>query len=86
MSVHRSLLSKSRLKRHRNVLTRAERVARLQEEDKFQEGDSVFCLPKVKVMRPKRAPKAKKVEKPTEAATGTAPEAGAAEAEAAEKK
>ena len=94
MSVHRSLLSKSRLKRHRNVLTRAERVARLQEEEKFQEGDSVFGLPKVKTVRPKRAPKAKKAEKPAEieveagaeATAEAAPEATATEAEAGEKK
>jgi len=76
------------------VLTRAERIAHLQEEDKFQEDDSVFGLPKVKVLRPRRAPKAKKAEKLEEAevaagaetaAPGT-PEAGAAESGAADKK
>ncbi len=47
MSVDRSLKLKGALVRHRNVLTRAERVARLKEEERWQEGDSPFGLPKV---------------------------------------
>ena len=48
MSLDRSLKAGSSLSRHRNVLTRAERLERLADEDKWEEGkDSVFGLPKV---------------------------------------
>jgi len=47
MSVDRSLKLKGALKRHRNVLTRAERVDILKEEDRWSEGDSLLGLPKV---------------------------------------
>lgn len=48
MSVHRSLVSSSGLRRGRNVLSRAERIFKLKENDSWQEGDSIFGLPKVK--------------------------------------
>lgn len=48
MSVDRSLRTKGSLVRHRNVLTRAERVAKLVDEEKFDaENDSPTGLPKV---------------------------------------
>jgi len=47
MSLDRSLKAGSALIRHRNVLTRTERLAKLDEEERFKEGDSVFGLPKV---------------------------------------
>ncbi len=47
MSVDRSLRLKSSLERHRNVLTRAERVALLQEQEKWPEGRPPLHLPKV---------------------------------------
>ena len=47
MSVDRSLKIKGALTRHRNVLSRAERVERLKDEEKWDEGDSVLGLPKV---------------------------------------
>ena len=47
MSVDRSLKIKGALVRHRNVLTRDERIARLKEEERWQEGDSLFGLVKV---------------------------------------
>ena len=47
MSVHSSLVSKNTLKRARNVLTRAERIVRLQKDGRWTEGTSVFGLPKV---------------------------------------
>ncbi|MBN1815797.1 MAG: small basic protein [Sedimentisphaerales bacterium] len=47
MSVDRSLKVKGALSRHRNVLSRAERVEVLQEEERWQEGDPVLGLPKV---------------------------------------
>lgn len=47
MSIDRSLKLKGALTRHRNVLSRVERIETLREEEKWQEGDSVFGLPKV---------------------------------------
>lgn len=47
MSIDRSLKIKGALKRHRNVLTRAERIEKLQEEEKWSEEDSLLGLPKV---------------------------------------
>ena len=48
MSVDRSLKSSSTLTRHRNVLTRAERLIALEEDGRWEEdSNSVFGLPKV---------------------------------------
>lgn len=47
MSVDRSLKNAGALSRHRNVLSRAERIEQLKEEEKWSEGDSIFRLPKV---------------------------------------
>ena len=47
MSVDRSLKIKGALTRHRNVLTRAERVEELKDEGRWSEGDSLLGLPKV---------------------------------------
>ena len=47
MSIDRSLKLKGALARHRNVLTRAERVERLKEEERWAEGDNLLGLPKV---------------------------------------
>ncbi|MBN1123458.1 MAG: small basic protein [Sedimentisphaerales bacterium] len=47
MSIDRSLKVKGALSRHRNVLSRAERVEVLQEEERWEEGDPVIGLPKV---------------------------------------
>jgi len=48
MSIDRSLKIKGALSRHRNVLTRAERVEILKDEEKWTEQDnSVLGLPKV---------------------------------------
>jgi len=47
MSIDRSLKIKGALARHRNVLTRAERIEQLKEEERWSEGDSVLGLPKV---------------------------------------
>jgi small basic protein (TIGR04137 family) len=85
MSLHKSLVSKATLKRHRNVLSRAERVKRMMDEETWQEGRSVFSLPKVKIRRIKAGGKQKKVEKAAEAgAEGAAAEAAPA-AETKEK-
>ena len=47
MSIDPSLKIKGALTRHRNVLSRAERLEQLKDEEKWSEGDSVTGLPKV---------------------------------------
>lgn len=47
MSIDPSLKIKGALTRHRNVLTRAERVEKLKEEERWTEEDSLYGLPKV---------------------------------------
>ena len=47
MSIDRSLKIKGALKRHRNVLSRAERIEKLKEEERWTEEDSLLGLPKV---------------------------------------
>ncbi len=47
MSIDRSLKIKGALTRHRNVLSRAERIETLKEEERWDEGDSITGLPKV---------------------------------------
>ena len=47
MSIDRSLKIKGALSRHRNVLTRAERIEKLKEEERWTEEDSLLGLPKV---------------------------------------
>ena len=47
MSIDPSLKIKDALTRHRNVLTRAERIDVLKDEERWSEGDSLLGLPKV---------------------------------------
>lgn len=47
MSIDSSLKVKGALSRHRNVLTRAERIEQLKEDGRWAEGDSLMALPKV---------------------------------------
>src|SRR5271168_2787532 len=47
MSLDRSLKSANALIRHRNVLTRTERLAKLTDEERWDDSKSVFGLPKV---------------------------------------
>ncbi|MDP6381312.1 MAG: small basic protein [Phycisphaerae bacterium] len=88
MSLDRSLKSSSALRRHRNVLSRSERLEKLKEDERWEEGQSVFGLPKVAnrkiIARKHKAPKAEGAEgvegdeAGTEgAAEGAAPAAGA---------
>lgn len=80
MSQHPSLKVDSVGAKHRNVLTRLERVKKLQEQNKWQDRATAYNLPKVKSMKIK----VKKVkEAPAEGAAGAAPAAGAAAAPAA---
>ena len=80
MTLHKSLKNASSLKRARNVLTRAERITILQDEGRWQEGKSVFGLPKVRqyVMKRRHAKAAKKEE--AALAEGAVPAEGAAAA------
>ena len=47
MSMDRSLKTTGALSRHRNVLSRTERIEQLKNEDRWEEGDPVMGLPKV---------------------------------------
>jgi small basic protein (TIGR04137 family) len=51
MSIDKSLKRKSALARTRSVLTRAERIKTLQEQEKWTEGRGPFGLPKVRVQK-----------------------------------
>src|SRR6187200_1854617 len=75
MTIDKSLKVKSGAIKNRNVLTRAERILKLQEADRWQDGQSVLGLPKVRVV--KLSLKKKKKAKAEEGAEGAAPAAGA---------
>ena len=79
MSLDSSLKSASSLTRHRNVLTRAERLVRLGEQEKWNDSKSVYGLPKVanRKMALAKAEKEETAEGATPAAGGAAPVAGA---------
>src|SRR5262249_42711135 len=82
MSLDRSLKSANALVRHRNVLTRAERLEKLAEEEKWNESKSVFGLPKVANRKLEQIKGPAKEEAAAEGAAGAAPVAGAAAAAA----
>ena len=70
MSIHRSLRTGGGLTKHRNVLTRAERIERLEEDGKWSEDENaVTGLPKVRNIKLKTKKKAKKEEAAEEEAT-----------------
>jgi small basic protein (TIGR04137 family) len=76
MSMDRSLKGANTLIRHRNVLTRAERLDKLAEDEKWSDKESVFGLPKVAHRKQTLAKSAK--EPAADAAAGATPAAGAA--------
>jgi small basic protein (TIGR04137 family) len=78
MTMDKSLRIRRGLVRSRSVLTRAERLTRLLEAERWKEGQSPLGLPKVRVF--KLAMKKKKKKKEEEGAEGAAaaPAAGAA--------
>jgi small basic protein (TIGR04137 family) len=76
MSIDSSLKTKSALSRHRNVLSRAERIDILKDQERWNEGDAVLGLPKV-AHRKSGAGKKEKVEKAPEGAETAAAPAGA---------
>jgi len=96
MSLDRSLKTAGNLRRHRNVLTRAERIEALKTADKWGDGRSVYDLPKVGHRKAAVAKKAAKTTDEAAAATpaaapakgakGAAPAAAAPAAKAGDKK
>jgi small basic protein (TIGR04137 family) len=82
MTMDKSLRIRRGLVRSRSVLTRAERLTRLQEAERWHDGDSPLGLPKVRVF--KLTMKKKKKKKEEEGAEGAA--AGTAAAPAADAK
>ena len=63
MTIDKSLKIQRGLIKNRNVLTRVERLTKLQEDGRWNEGDSIFGLPKVRVQKVSLKKK-KKVKKP----------------------
>jgi len=68
MSLDKSLRSHGALERHRNVLTRAERIETLKDEEKWEDDQSIFGLPKV----PHRKVTTKRIKVETPGAEGEA--------------
>jgi small basic protein (TIGR04137 family) len=77
MTMDKSLQIRAGLVRSRSVLTRGERIARLQSSDKWAEGQSPFGLPKVRVykisMKKKKKRKEEEGEGAAEGAAAAAP-------------
>lgn len=87
MSIDRSLKSRGALIRHRNVLTRAERVEKLEDEERWddQQG-SVFGLPKVVHRKSHAGRKEKKAEEAAAEGAAAPAEGAPTEAGGASKK
>ena len=86
MTMDKSLRMRCGLIRSRSVLTRAERLARLLEVDRWKEGDSPVGLPKVRVFKlSMKKKKKKKEEEGAEGAAAAAPAAGDAKKPEAKK-
>ncbi len=84
MSIHPSLRSLDKGKQHRSVWKRFERIRRLKKEDKWDEKeDTVFGLPKLKIIKAKVKKHKAAVEK--EAAPETAGVINAPEEEATQE-
>ncbi len=81
MSIDSSLKVKGALTRHRNVLTRAERIEKLKEEERWSEDDSLLGLPKVAHRKSHAGRKEKEAlaEETAEAATETTVEEATSE-------
>ena len=80
MSIHKSLSSGDRLRKHRNGLTRDERIVRLEKEGRWKDGGSVLGLPKVRNIKVVARKKAKKKEKAPAVETAATEEKPAEEA------
>ena len=88
MSMHSSLQSGDINKKHRNVLKRFERLTILKQKNKWNKGESVFGLPKIKALKTKiKKQKAAAAEAPAAAeAAEAAPAAPQAEKKEEKKK
>jgi len=82
MSIDKSLKRRTAGSANRSVLTRAERIKKLQDAEKWVEGRSPFGLPKIRVQKIVLK-KAKKAEKAAEGAEGAPAEGAAAPGAAA---
>jgi small basic protein (TIGR04137 family) len=71
MTIDKSLKVRAGMIRNRNVLKRGERLAKLQESERWKEGDPVLGLPKVRVQ--KVSLKKKKKTKKEEGEEGATP-------------
>jgi small basic protein (TIGR04137 family) len=80
MTIDKSLRVKAGAISNRNVLTRAERITKLKEADRWKDGDKVLGLPKVRVLKLalKKKKKAAKAEGEEGADKSAAPAGGAA--------
>ena len=86
MTLDKSLRVRRGLIRSRSVLNRAERLTKLQESERWKEGDSPLGLPKVRVAKlAMKKKKVKKAEEGAEGAAATATPAAAAASPAADK-
>lgn len=74
MTIDKSLKIKAGGVKQRNVLTRAERLAKLQAADRWKVGDPVLGIPKVRVEKitMKKKKKVKKVDEDAPAGEGKA--------------
>ena len=77
MSIHPSLNISAKDKKTRSVLKRAERLKILIDKDEWKEGESIFALPKIKILKMIKIKK----EKAAPAAAEATSEAAAAPAE-----
>ena len=66
VTIDKTLRRRGLLVRARNVLKRDERIERLEFEDRFNEGDSPFGLPKVRVLKATSGKRKKKKAKADE--------------------
>lgn len=84
MTMDKSLRIRAGSTKARSVMTRVERIMKLKENEKFQEGvSSPYGLPKVRVMKLAMKKKKKKKEEEGEAAAGAAAPAAAGAAKPA---
>ena len=72
MTMDKSLRVRAGMLRARNVLTRDERILRLREVERWQEGDTPLGLPKVRVFKIALKQKKKKKKEDEEGAEGAA--------------
>ncbi|MDR0392536.1 MAG: small basic protein [Planctomycetaceae bacterium] len=77
MTIDKSLRTRKGIVRARNVLTRAERIERLLQQDRWKEEDGIFGLSKVRVYRVvvKKKKKKKGEEEGADATSTAAPTA-----------